>query len=32
MLVSQVMKATVEAPQASDLVQRASRGDVAAVR
>ena len=30
MLVSQVMKATVETPQASDLVRRASRGDVAA--
>jgi RNA polymerase sigma-70 factor (ECF subfamily) len=30
MLVSQVMNAPVEAPQASDLVRRASRGDVAA--
>lgn len=30
MLVAQALKATVEAPQASDLVLRASRGDVAA--
>ena len=30
MLFAQPLKATVEPPQASDLVRRASRGDVAA--